>query len=68
MVSLGHTNRDRHCTESQVTVTGMFQVTDAEGIVLGVLVGGVCCKVEHEFVGKLPNHGETNGLKQNSNI
>lgn len=26
--------------------------------------GWGCCKVEHEFVGKLPNHGETSGLKK----
>lgn len=57
--SLGHTYRDRHCAESQVTATGMFQLDRAEGIILGGggVVDEVCCKVESDFMGKLPNHG-----------
>lgn len=35
--------------------------TNAEGIIRGQggsgAVGGVCCKVEPRFMGKLPNHG-----------
>lgn len=58
--SLGHTSRDRHCTESQVTATGMFQVDSGQrASSWGVrgLADEVCCKLESGFM-----------YKENSNI